>query len=432
MKLKISNKTFYKRHSYEIERFVKGKDSLHIINTRSKSKVFDRHSDLIYLDFDNLNQGIEISNSYDVIVLTDIVELHPDIFLFLKDLKEKLNINGKLVVSSFNYKFKFLVNFLELISLKDSSKSYSYMKIKNLKNITSGLGYDYINTFTKQILPFHFFGLGTLMNTILELFFYIFGIGIKTYSIFRVQNKSISNYSKAIIIPAKNEEGNLERLIRRLPQEQNYEIIIPCGVSEDNTVEVAKELVKKFSNFDIKSFVQTGKGKANAVWEALKIVDSDIVAILDADISVDPETIPNFFEILDKNQADFVNGTRLIYQMEKGSMRHINHLGNRVFQFVVSKVINYPLTDSLCGTKVFRKEHYLNIQDWQKKLVTKDPFGDFDLIFSAAYTGQKIIEYPIHYKSRTYGKTQISRFRDGFKLIKYLLNSYFVLNTSRR
>lgn len=81
MKLKISNKTFYKRHSYEIERFVVGKDSLHIINTKSKSKVSDRHSDLIYLDFDNLDHRIEISNKYDVIVLTDIVELHPDIFL---------------------------------------------------------------------------------------------------------------------------------------------------------------------------------------------------------------------------------------------------------------------------------------------------------------------------------------------------------------
>lgn len=335
-------------------------------------------------------------------------------------------------MSSFNYKFKFLINLLELIRLKDSSRRYSYMRNKNLKNITSGLGYDYINTFTKQILPFHLFGLGTLINVILELFFYIFGLGIKTYSIFRVQNKNSSSYSKALIIPAKNEEGNLERLIRRLPKEQNYEIIIPCGVSEDNTVEVAKELANKFSNFNIKSFVQKGKGKANAVWEALEIVDSEIVAILDADISVDPETIPNFFEILDKNQADFVNGTRLIYQMEKGTMRYINHLGNRVFQFVLSKVINYPITDSLCGTKVFRKEHYINIQAWQKKLVTKDPFGDFDLLFSAAYTGQKIIEYPIHYKTRTYGKTQISRFRDGFKLIKYLLNSYFVLNTSRR
>jgi len=430
MNFKISNKTFYNRHSSEVEKFVKDQDALHIINIKSKAKVVDNYSDLMYIDFDNLDEVIEISKHYDVIVLTDIVEMHQDIFSFLKGLSGKLKINGKLIISSFNYKYKLFINFFELINIKDSGQGYSYIRKRNLINITSGLGYDYVNTFTKQIVPFHLLGLGSFINVILESLLYLFGLGIKTYSIFRVQTNKVSNYSKALIIPAKNEEGNLERLIKRLPQQEKYEIIIPCGISEDKTVEVAKSLVKKFTNFKIITFIQTGKGKANAVWEALELVESDIVAILDADISVDPETIPNFFEILDKNEADFVNGTRLIYQMEKGSMRYINHLGNRVFQFVISRVINYPLTDSLCGTKVFRKSHFIHIQEWQRKLKSQDPFGDFDLIFSAAYTGQKIIEYPIHYKTRTYGKTQISRFRDGFKLIKYLLNSYIVLNTS--
>jgi len=341
-----------------------------------------------------------------------------------------LNDNGKLVITSFNSKYKIIIKILERLKLKDKTLKYSYIHNDKINNIISGNGFDYINSFSKQILPFKLFGLGTLLNRILESLFFFFNLGIKTYSIYRLKGKEFQNYKKTIIIPAKNEEGNLENIIDRIPKVEKYEIIIPCGISEDNTVNVAKMISDSEDYFQVTSFIQSGKGKANAVWEAIQKSSGDVLAILDADISVDPETIPDFFEIIDSNNADFVNGTRLIYQMEKGAMRYINHLGNRLFQFFVGGIVSYPLTDSLCGTKVFKRELYDDLIWWQKKLKYSDPFGDFDLIFTAAFTGRKIIEYPIHYRSRTYGSTQISRFKDGFKLIKYLIYSFFVFRTS--
>ena len=117
--------------------------------------------------------------------------------------------------------------------------------------------------------------------------------------------------------------------------------------------------------------------------------------------------------------------------MDKKSMRFLNKLGNRFFQFFISKIINEPLTDSLCGTKVFKKSNLDDLYRWQKIFNVKDPFGDFDMIFSAAYSGQKIVELPISYKERRYGTTQISRFKDGYKLLIYLLASFRIFNTSR-
>tara|TARA_B100000674_G_C37716648_1_gene857704 strand:- start:575 stop:928 length:354 start_codon:yes stop_codon:yes gene_type:complete len=117
--------------------------------------------------------------------------------------------------------------------------------------------------------------------------------------------------------------------------------------------------------------------------------------------------------------------------MEKGAMRFLNVLGNRIFQRLISVIIKQPLTDSLCGTKVFKIEQKTNILDWQNSLKAEDPFGDFDLLFSAAFSGKQILELPVHYKKRVYGKTQISRFRDGFKLIKYLFFSFIILNKSK-
>jgi len=432
VKFQISNKTFYSRHSKEISRFVSKNQSLHIVNAKSKYKINESvTTDILYLEIEKIEaENLIIDKKYDVIILTDIVEVHPDIFNFFKLLSKFLNDNGKLVITSFNSKYKIIIKILERLKLKDKTLKYSYIHNDKINNIISGNGFDYINSFSKQILPFKLFGLGTLLNRILESLFFLFNLGIKTYSIYRLKGKEFQNYKKTIIIPAKNEEGNLENIIDRIPKVEKYEIIIPCGISEDNTVNVAKMISDSEDYFQVTSFIQSGKGKANAVWEAIQKSSGDVLAILDADISVDPETIPDFFEIIDSNNADFVNGTRLIYQMEKGAMRYINHLGNRLFQFFVGGIVSYPLTDSLCGTKVFKRELYDDLIWWQKKLKYSDPFGDFDLIFTAAFTGRKIIEYPIHYRSRTYGSTQISRFKDGFKLIKYLIYSFFVFRTS--
>ena len=431
MKIKIPNKTFYQRHSREVLRFTNNEDSLHIINIKSKDKIYGDTSEKIYLDFDNKEIDLNTSKKYDVIVLTDIVEVHTDIFFLLSKLSQILNPTGKLIITSFNSKYKIIIKILELLRLKDANIKYSYIQNKKIRNITSGLGYDYLSSYTKQILPFKLLGLGSFVNGVLEATLSFLSIGIKTYSVFRVQNSDVKKHTKAIIISAKNEEGNLKNIINRIPKNEKYEIIIPCSESKDNTVSVAKNISEQEKYFTIKTFTQTGKGKANAVWEAMEKIDSEVVAILDADISVDPETLPDFFEIIDKNNADFVNGTRLIYEMERGSMRYLNHLGNRVFQYFVGKIISQPLTDSLCGTKVFKRDLYKKIIWWQHNSSALDPFGDFDLIFTAAFTGQKIIEYPIHYRTRTYGKTQISRFRDGYKLIKYLFKSFKVFKTSK-
>ena len=178
-------------------------------------------------------------------------------------------------------------------------------------------------------------------------------------------------------------------------------------------------------------FEQSKNGKANAVWEAIEQAKYDAIAILDADISVDPEELTNFFEVLENTNCDFVNGTRLMYPMEDSAMRYINKIGNRSFQYIISKVIGINLSDTLCGTKIFKRSRIDSIYSWQKKLYISDPFCDFDLIFSSAYSGAKILEYPVHYRSRKYGKTNISRFRDGWKLILYLFNSLILFKSSR-
>ena len=434
--MKISSVIFNRNHLNELSRYINTHEtSMHLISKKTKLGIdeLNKHGNIVSIEEDELLDTLKRENTkYDLIIITDLFELTDDIYNTLKRVQEILNEDGKLLITSVNPKWNNILRFFEYFKLKTVTSKRAYIHPKKISNIARSSGFEVNQIYSRQIFPFKIFGMGTLLNKILEGFAVPLNLGIKNYIVFgKYTNISVPS-SKSIIIPAKNEEKNLIPLIEGVPVfEEEYELIVVYGESEDDTEKVVLNLNSVFPDIKIKSFKQSLNGKANAVWEAVEASENNLIAILDSDQSVDPETLIDFFEILENGNADFVNGTRLIYPMEDKAMRIINTLGNKVFQFLISMVIGQKLTDSLCGTKVFKKSNLEKIYNWQNTLKSKDPFGDFDLIFSAAFAGDKILEYPVHYRARIYGETQISRFRDGFKLIKYFIESFYLFNFSK-
>ena len=430
MFLKLSNKTYYQNHLKVIDRYTIDDDYIHIIGNEN-SYLSESKNVIKVKPNQMLNEQIDTTKKYKTIIFTDFFEASTDIHSLLKECKLMLEPQGKLVISVLNYKLSFIVKIFEFLGLKQKSPKLSHINENHLKNLSLTTGLEYVNSHTKQIIPFKFFGILYLINFVFEILFSKLNFGLLRYIVFtNSDTKNILDSKKTVIIPAKNEEGNIEPLFKELDKLDIDEIIFSIGNSEDKTYEKVQEYSNRYQNLNVVCHNQTKNGKANAIWESLELVSGDIIAILDSDLSVDPKELENFYSIIENNYADFVNGTRLIYPMEKESMRKLNLFGNRVFQYIVSAIIGIKLSDSLCGTKVFKKDFIEKISWWQKKYKLFDPFCDFDLIFTAAVTGEKIVEYPIHYKSRIYGKTQISRFRDGFKLIIYLIKSYKIFHTS--
>ena len=162
-------------------------------------------------------------------------------------------------------------------------------------------------------------------------------------------------YSKSVIIPAKNEEENLKILFERLSlMNLDSEYILICAESQDNTIKVAQDIVNKYKEMNILFFKQNSNGKANGVFEGLELSSGDVIAILDSDISVDPEKLLTFLKSLITIQQ-ILYGTRMIYPMEKDAMRFLKKIEIKYFNTFISKVIFQELSDSLCGTKVFKR-----------------------------------------------------------------------------
>ncbi len=241
--------------------------------------------------------------------------------------------------------------------------------------------------------------------------------------IFYQYRNNTSDHLISIVIPARNEAGNKKLLINALNKfkkiPNKLEIIFVEGNSNDNTYEILRELKENFSNsFKITLLKQSAKGKKNAVVEGFNISSGETLAIIDSDFTVDIDDSISAIMESTKNENILINCARTTFPMEKDAMRWANYIGNRLFAIFLSILINKPVSDTLCGTKVFSRKFFKLMKDngsWDSK---SDPFGDFTIIFEAANNNIKILNYPVRYYARKSGSPNISRWIDGLKLLK--------------
>jgi len=222
----------------------------------------------------------------------------------------------------------------------------------------------------------------------------------------------------SIIIPCYNEEGNIAECIKRVPKMlYETEIIVVDDGSKDKTTQVAQ----KTKNKNVKRIkvirYKKNRGKGYAFRTGLKNSTGKVVVILDADMTSPPEEVPGFVKPLFEGKADFVNGTRLFYPMEKGAMKLLHVPGNRLFALLISIITGTYITDSLCGFKAFKKK-LLPVEQ-----LKENSWMDFELLINASRNKMKIKEVPIHYKARKKGVSKMKTFRHGYKMLMMLIRN---------
>jgi glycosyltransferase involved in cell wall biosynthesis len=224
----------------------------------------------------------------------------------------------------------------------------------------------------------------------------------------------------SVVVPARNEAGNVRAALDRIPvMGAGTEVIFVEGGSRDDTwATIQREMAAYTGPLRVRAVQQTGRGKWNAVHTGFALASGDVLVIQDADLTAPPEDLPKFFSAIANGTAEFANGSRLVYPMEKQAMRFLNLLGNKFFALALSFTLGQSIKDSLCGTKMLLRRDYERILARIAELGEFDPFGDFNLLFGASLLKLRIRDVPVRYKDRTYGETNISRFRHGWLLLK--------------
>ena len=322
------------------------------------------------------------------------------------------------------------LNLATLLKLKMVNINSTLLGTSDISNFLDNSHYQTVRIDRKILMPFSFFGIERLINRYIAPLPLFSNICLRHYNISR-SLKAINNKKKSasVIIPCKNERGNIARAIKRLPRfTDDIEVIFVEGNSSDGTWEEINKVIKVNKKIDkklkIKAYKQPSKGKADAVFYAFDKATNDILIILDGDLTVGPETLKKFWDKISTGEAEYINGSRLIYPMDNNAMRFLNYIANKIFSILFTWLLGQRFTDTLCGTKVISKKNYLRAKKKNKDLGNFDPFGDFFIIFGASRLCLKINEVPIRYKARVYGETQISRFSHGVLLIKMLIFAF--------
>jgi glycosyltransferase involved in cell wall biosynthesis len=299
----------------------------------------------------------------------------------------------------------------------------NWLTEEDIKNLLLLENYDFIQSKTEIIWPIKTPLIETICNKILVRFWPFKIFALTNLIVSRpspLQSKAIEdNLDVSVIIPLRNEEGHVPQYFSRIPRiGKSTEIVFVEGHSKDNTFDAVQREIARHPEWKTQLHKQKGEGKGDAVRFGFEKATGDILMILDGDLTVSPEDLPLFYEAIVSGKGEFINGVRLVYPIGKKAMRFWNFLGNKFFSLAFSWLLGQPIKDTLCGTKVLWKRDYALIDAKRADFGNFDPFGDFDLLFGASRLNLKIIEIPIRYRERTYGETNIQRWKHGWLLLK--------------
>ncbi|MBI5153357.1 MAG: glycosyltransferase [Parcubacteria group bacterium] len=361
-----------------------------------------------------------VKQQFNVILITHLFSYISDVQKFVADLRRLCFDKSRVTVVSFNFFWKPVLDLASFLGLRVKLPfEPNWLSDYDIENLFHLEGFELIKKEKRMLLPLYMPGISELVNRYISHLPIFNSLCLTTIQIFR-KMPTEKNFSVSILIPARNEEGNIAGLLDRIPSMgTTTEVIFIEGHSRDNTyTAIQKELVRYTGPINASLYKQKGIGKKDAIELGFRLAKNDLVMILDADLTVAPGELSKFYWALAKGQGELIIGTRLVYPIEKQAMRTLNYFGNKFFSAAFTFLLGQMIKDTLCGTKALLKSTYLDIIRVKKMWGGIDPYGDFDLIFGAAKLNLKILEIPVRYRERTYGTTNITRFQHGLLLLR--------------
>jgi SAM-dependent methyltransferase len=370
-------------------------------------------------------EELPASEPFDYVILSDVIGYLDDVQRVFERMNHACGRRTRVILTYFNYLWEPVLRLGEKAGMKRPQPDQNWLALEDLQNLLSLAGFQTISKGYKVLLPLRIPLLSPLFNRVLANLPGFRKLCLVEILVARPAPVPVpvESLSCTVVVPARNEKGNVEDAVRRTPEMGRHtEIVFVEGNSSDGTAEEIERVIAAYPERDVKLIRQgDGVGKGDAVRKGFAAAAGDVLMILDADLTVPPEELPKFLKALASGRGEFVHGSRLVYPMEKQAMRFLNTLGNKFFSLAFTWLLDQRFKDTLCGTKVLYRRDYGRIAAGRGYFGEFDPFGDFDLIFGAAKLDLKIVEIPIRYRERTYGTTQISRFRHGWLLLRMCL-----------
>ncbi|HSK75282.1 MAG TPA: glycosyltransferase [Thermoanaerobaculia bacterium] len=382
-------------------------------------RAAESHPHLKFLEADAHEIG-QLNETFDVVILSDLINDAWDVQRLLEQVVHVCDRRTRIILNFYSRLWELPLALAQRLGLARPVLYQNWLTVDDVKNLLRLAGFQTIRSWQEVLLPLPIPLLAPLCNRFLVRFWPFKHLALSNFLVARPAPRPLPEEPVvSVIVAARNEEGNVPNIFARTPEMgAGTELIFVEGHSKDDTYGAIEREIAAHPERRARLFRQTGKGKGDAVRLGFAEATGDVLMILDADLTVPPEDLPRFYEVIRSGRGEFVNGVRLVYPMEKEAMRFANLLGNKFFSLAFSWLLGQPIKDTLCGTKVLRKTDYDTLAANRSYFGDFDPFGDFDLLFGAAKMSLEIVEVPVRYRERTYGETNIQRWSHGWLLLK--------------
>ncbi|MDP2933964.1 MAG: glycosyltransferase [bacterium] len=388
-----------------------------VLNAQGKQ----RYPELEFVE-DYFTSSIPLAEKFDYIILNNLVGSIEDVQDFFGRLHQVAGPHSRIIVNYYNYLWEPVIKMGEFLHLKQRQPIQNWLSPNDIGLLLELAGFEVLRKGQRLIIPKYFPLLAEFFNLFLAKFPLFDRLGFWNYVMARPHwhSQRGSEFSVSVVVPARNEKGNIEELIARVPEMgKGTELVFVENDSTDGTWEEIVRVAEKYHGAKQVSFTrQSGGGKVGAVTAGFEMAKGEILMILDADMTVAPEDLPRFYNVLASGQAEYTHGSRLVYPMRKEAMRILNLFGNKVFSMIFSWLLKRRIKDTLCGTKVLFAKDYVRLAAQRGDFGHLERWGDFDLIFGAHKLGLKMVEIPIHYYERSYGQSNMKAFKHGWQLLR--------------
>jgi len=378
-----------------------------------------QHPDLHFVQSDP--EDLELNETFDYILFNHIFDT-VDILRTLERIKRHCTPETRIVVINYSHFWTPILEFASKIGLRSQFVEPNWVSENDIRGFMKLAGFRPVRKHRLMLCPKWIPGLSGLLNGLLARLPGLRRLCLMQVMVARTVTvpKNKERVTVSVVVPCRNEVGNVQQAVERIPAMGNHTEILFCDdKSTDGTADEVRRMMALHPEKDIRLVEGPGICKADNVWTGFRAARGDVLVILDADLTVMPEELPMFVGALLTSQGEFVNGSRLVYPVPHLAMKTSNTLGNKLFAMVFSFLLDQRIKDTLCGTKVLWREDWqrmeLNLGTWG----LKDLWGDYELLFGASKLHLEIVEVPVHYQERIHGVTKMTRvFSNGLRMLR--------------
>ncbi len=386
-------------------------------------RAVSRYPNLRFIQADA--HDLSLNEKFDIVILSDLLNDLWDVQTVFQQIVPLTTPRTRIMLNSYSRLWELPLVAVKRLGLGKPVLYQNWLTVEDMANLLNLADFEVIRHWEEILWPLPTPFLASFANRYLVKIWPFKALALTNFIVAKPKGQQQGGGEEpyvSVIIPAKNESGHIPQVFSRIPEMgRGTELVFIEGHSKDDTYAVIEREISGHPERRTKLLKQTGIGKGDAVRLGLTSASGDMLMILDADLGVRPEDLPRFYELLRSGKGEFANGVRLVYPMEKQAMRFVNLVGNKFFSLAFSWLLGQPIKDTLCGTKVLWKADYDLLATNRMYFGEFDPFGDFDLLFGAARLNLQIKEVPIRYRERTYGTTNIQRWRHGWLLLRMVL-----------